>query len=96
MGTIVRFVMLTKMTTRTTKSTAIMKKASRLLPRSFGLAVAIVIVIAAIYVLLLVALSTVAAATSDQNEHSIDDKYVHSICDPTGLGSGDPCEIVTH
>ena len=88
--------MLTKMITRTKKSTAIMKKTRGLLPRSFGLAVTIVIVIAAIYVLLLVALSTVATATNDPNEHSVDDKYAHSNCDLTGLGSGDSCEIVTH
>jgi hypothetical protein len=89
--------MLTKMTTRAKRSTTIIiMKTSRLLPRSFGLAVAIVIVIAALYGLLLVALSTVATAIGDPDEHSFDDKYVHSICDPTGLGNGDSCEVVTH
>ena len=88
--------MLTNMTTRAKKSTTIMKKISRLVPRSFWLAVAIVIVIAAIYGLLLVALSTVATAISDSDEHSVDDKFVHSVCDPTGLGSGDSCEVVTY
>jgi hypothetical protein len=88
--------MLTKMTKRTRKSTAIMKKTSPLLPHSFGLAVTIVIVIAAIYGLLLVALSTIATAISDPDEHSVDDTYVHSICDPTGRSIGDPCEIIAH
>ena len=83
------------MTLKMSATTSTARKTSRL-PSSLGLAVTIVIVIAAIYGLLLIALSTVATANSDPDEHSVDDKYVHSNCDPTGLNSGDSCEIVTH
>lgn len=60
-----------KMTTETTTMLTA-KKTSRL-PRSLGLTVTIVIVIAAIYGLLMVALSTVATAYSSPVLRTIDD-----------------------
>jgi predicted alpha/beta hydrolase family esterase len=71
------------MTLKMSATTSTTRKTSRLLPHSLGLAVTIVIVIAAIYGLLLVALSTVANAIGDPNERSIDDPTQRTIGDPS-------------
>ena len=87
------------MTLKMSATTSIARKTSRLLPPSFGLAVTIVIVIAAIYGLLLIALSTFATAYSGPVLKSYGDPDYHGVggsnqCSISSIS--DPCQVVAH